>query len=526
MAEAIPDEVEVKLEAATPDVLQQIARLRTLGPYRLRARRAELLQTTYYDTADGALVRAAVALRVRRAGRRWEATAKWPGAVRQGVHARPELTVPLPGPPAAPFVLPAGPLRDALHAYVLDRPLVPLLRTDITRRPVDLLPARGTGAPLAEIALDRVALCTTDGTAAAPPYCEVEIEQRAGTREDCIAAARALRRAFALVPSRGTKFARGLAALGAAGAPLRTTVAADDTLLAATHSLIAAQLARLRGAVSGVRRGDPEAIHQMRVAVRRLRTVVRLGRDALPGRGADALRRELRWLGAALGGVRDLDVQLARLDAHAGQLPAVQRRRLTGYRSALRRRRDTARAGLREVIDGARVTRLLLALERAATPGRRMRPAAGDVPVARAGREAVRRAQRRLRKRGRAVGGRFEAEDLHALRIRAKRLRYLVEALAPFTGRAGRRLVAQLTELQDVLGRFNDAIIAAATVREYLESVTAHPAPATRAALHAFADAELRRAGVAQGEFHHAWRRVTGRRAAKRVANVLAALRA
>lgn len=530
-ADPIPSEVEVKLEAAAPDALRQIARLRALGRYRLRPRRVQALQTTYYDTADRALVRAGIALRVRRAGSRWEATAKWPGAVVKALHTRPELTVALPGAPATPFVLPDGPLREALEVYVLGRALLPLLCTDIERRLLDLLPGDGPGAPLAELALDTVTLRHPDGAAAATPFWEVEIEQRAGTSADCLAAARTLRRQFSLVPSRATKFARGLAALADGRhpvTPLPTTIAAGDTLRAATRGLIGAQLARIRAVVPAVRRGgrDPEPVHQMRVAVRRLRTALRLGRDALPARQAERLTCELRWLAGELGALRDLDVQLANLEWHRRRLGAAARGHLDGYRRALLRQRTVARRATRTLLDGERFAALLLALEH--TAGAAARPAAGPAatPITRAGRQAVKRAWRRLVKRGAALDELPEAEDLHALRIRGKRLRYVLEALEPITGRAGRRVIAQLTELQDVLGRFNDAIVAAGTVRRYLEQLPADADPAARRALGALADAELRRAGAAQAEFHRAWKRFDAKRTTRRLDALLDALHA
>lgn len=524
-AEPIPDEVEVKLEAASGELLTEIAGLRTLGDHRLRRRRVQALQTTYFDTPAMALSRAGVAVRVRRAGRRWEATAKWPGRVRGALHTRPELTVPLRGAPTAPFSPPDGPLAETLRPYLLGRPLQPVLVTHVERRIVDVLPAIGTGV-LAELALDTVQLCRPDGTPAAPAYWEVEIEQRGGSAADCVAVGRALRRRFHLVPSRATKFARGLSAVlppdVAAAPPPPISVA--DTRASATRTIIAIQLGRLRAAQPAARRGDdPEAVHEMRVAVRRLRTALRLGAGALPARQIEALGRELAWLASALGEVRDRDVQLANAAWHRRRLAAPARGPIDGFRRALRRQRLAALATLRERLDSTRHTRLLLALERAATAPRRPPTAAGAEPIAAAGRGAISRAIRKLRKLGDAVDELPQADELHTLRIRAKRLRYALEALQPITGRDGRRLTRQLVRLQDVLGRFNDSMVAAVTVRRYRDALPA-PAPATRAALSAIADGELRRAGAAQARFHRAWKRFREKGARRRLRRLLEAL--
>jgi inorganic triphosphatase YgiF len=519
----IPDEVEVKLEAASRDALEQIAALSALPPYRLRRRRVQALETTYLDTADLALVRARVALRVRRNGRRWEATAKWPGRVAGALHTRPELTVPLPGPPAAPFEPPAGPLRDALQPYLLGRPLRPVLLTRVERRLLDLLPADGTGS-LAEVALDTVSLCRPDGEPAAAEYWEVEIEQRAGTPADCVAAARALRQQFSLVASRATKFERGLAAvLPPTSTPVPAeAVAAGDSLATATRTIIAGQLGRMRCAQARVLGGDePESVHDMRVAIRRLRTALRLGKAALLDNQRAALARELRWLGGELGALRDLDVQLANADWHRRRLDADARGPLDGFRRALRRQRQAARAALHTALGGPRQTRLLLAIERAATPPRRPPTGEAAEAITAAGRRAIKRAARKILERGNAVGELPSTQELHDLRIRAKRLRYVLEALQPITGGDGRRLTRQLIRLQDVLGRFNDSIVAAATIRRYRNALPPPTPEATREALTGLVDAELRRAGAAQAQFHRAWRRFARKGARRRLRALL-----
>ena len=107
------------------------------------------------------------------------------------------------------------------------------------------------------------------------------------------------------------------------------------------------------------------------------------------------------------------------------------------------------------------------------------------------------------------------------MRIRAKRLRYVLEALKPITARDGRRLTKQLVRLQDVLGRFNDSMVTAATVRRYRDGLKPPPPAAAREALSAVADAELRRAGAAQAQFHRAWKRFAEKGARRRLRDLL-----
>ena len=115
--------------------------------------------------------------------------------------------------------------------------------------------------------------------------------------------------------------------------------------------------------------------------------------------------------------------------------------------------------------------------------------------------------------------------ELHDMRIAAKRLRYVLEALKPITGAPGRRLARQLARLQDVLGRFNDAMVAAGAVRAYVETHGDRLDRRVRDALNAVGDAELRRAGAAQAQFHRAWDRFAGKATRRRRRALLAALK-
>lgn len=514
--ESTPAEVEVKLEAGA-DQLGQIAQLRELGPYRLRPRRAQRLHTVYLDTKNLALARAGVALRLRHAGRSWEVSAKWGGRVVGSLHERSELTVVLPGEPAVPFKLPEGPLRIQLMAVVLNRPLVPIFSSEVLRQLRDLVPVRplaAGAAPLAEVALDTVSLHRPNGEEAGVSYCEIEIERRAGRTRDITAFGRALQERFGITPSRGSKFARGLAEMyGAAVAGFQVgSVEAHDSLCAAARKVVAAQLARLRAADPGTRLGlDPEAVHEERVAVRRLRAALRAFAAGFPPQLLERLRVELRWLGSMLGAVRDLDVQLANLAWHAHRLGQAAGG-LDTFRHHLENERTERRAELLAAFDTPRYFRLLAALERFATgPAPRHPHGEGARPVAAVGRRAAKRALRRLIRDGDAMGELPEAEELHALRIRAKRVRYLFEALKPISGTPGRRLIKQLARLQDVLGRFNDSMVAASFVRAYRDGPGASADEAVRRVLSAMADVELRRAGAAQAEFARAWRRFTGK---------------
>jgi len=513
-------EVEAKLLAERPTVLRAIARLTQLGDYVLRPRATVRLHSVYLDTAAFTLARHGIALRVRRQGRRWEATAKWAGSSAGSLHQRPELTVPLPGPPPSPFELPDGPLRTYLCAVVVGRPLRPILATDIRRQLLDVLPP-GPGdtaaAPVAEIALDRVRLSAVDGTPATDTYWEVEIERLNGRKRDVTRVAALLQAQVPLLPSPTTKFGRGLQLIGGpAQFPLPVPVVGPaDTVAAAARTIVWRHLQRLRAYDPGTRLGDdPEALHDFRVALRRLRAALRAFEAGFPGRFRVYLRKEFRWLGQITGGVRDLDVQLANLQRHAATLPEAHRQGTVALRQYLTAQRVERRDALLRGLESPRYFTLLhglddfvdgaLSFARTATGGRDL--------VAPAGRRGVKRAFRRLRERVDTVHEIPTPEELHLVRIAAKRLRYLLEFLEDLTGKNGKRVVKRVVALQDLLGAHHDAVIAAEFIRSYVDAHAAELGAADLLTLGAVAGRELQLAEEHRAAFWRAWKQcVRGR---------------
>jgi inorganic triphosphatase YgiF len=519
----IPLEMEAKLLVPTTTDLRAIARLTHLGPYPLRPRGAVRLHSSYLDTPNLALARNGVAMRLRRQGRQWEATVKWAGRVEGDVHERPELTIVLPRAPALPFVVLPGPLHTQLAALVAGRPLAPILISEIHRRLFDVLPSdpalppEATSTPIAELALDRVRLRAPQEGQPETTYCEVEVERRHGNRRDIVSLARLLQQGFGLLSSSDSKFARGVTLLYGSGiiGSGDQRVLAYDTMQTAARRIVARHLHRLRLRDPGTRTGeDPEALHDMRVATRRLRAAVRIFAAGIPSRLQTRMTGELQWLGGLLGGVRDLDVQLAKLDGFTAAAPAGFRPPLGCLHAYLDGERTRRRAAMLAGLDTPRYFRLLIQLERFAfsRDAKRPRDAAAQEPIATAGRRAIKEAFGRLRKRGKKIQAMPHPEDLHALRIRAKRLRYLLEFLQDLTGKAGRRLVKRVTELQDLLGSYHDAVVAADFVRTYVEGAGAQLPPASMVALGALVASELRLAEQKRADFERTWRRFTRKR--------------
>jgi CHAD domain-containing protein len=213
---------------------------------------------------------------------------------------------------------------------------------------------------------------------------------------------------------------------------------------------------------------DPEGVHQMRVSVRRIRAALKADGASLD----DAtLQTELKWIAGLLGAVRDLDVQLDHLRAQAADFEPAEReaveRLLLGLRAARRKARQRLLAGLRS----QRYTALLESLAAAArttAPAPLTSPDKPKRAVAAAFTDLVRRPYRKLRKAVDQLDEEPPDDDLHALRIRGKRLRYAAELAEPQGGKPVRKLILATKNLQDILGDHQDAVLAEQEIRRLL----------------------------------------------------------
>lgn len=252
----------------------------------------------------------------------------------------------------------------------------------------------------------------------------------------------------------------------------------------------------------GTRQGtDPEHLHQMRVSVRRMRAALRSGREFLDITRSEPLRAELRWLGRELGPIRDLDVLLERLHGQAALLPAAERSAAQDLLDGLRTERDRARAELLSALDEPRYQRLLQDVADAVRGGIAAPESAGDE---RDLRRSVRGQLRELDEQIARLPAEPRDEQLHALRIRGKRLRYAAELARPISGKPVRRVLRKAEHFQDVLGEHQDACVAAHRLREQLASTGGDAAAAFAAGR--LVEREAARRAERRARWYSCWR--------------------
>jgi CHAD domain-containing protein len=241
-----------------------------------------------------------------------------------------------------------------------------------------------------------------------------------------------------------------------------------------------------------------DAVHEARVAVRRMRSDLRSFEPFLEDGWARALREEMRWLGDALGAARDADILVGRLGRDVEELPEEDRTRAYLALSPFRNTRDLVYEHIDVVIHDGRYAELLARIVAAgrhpvlgARAGESARFAIAEVMAA-----SWKRLRRGVRERSRPP---TDAE-LHAIRICAKRVRYAAEAAEEVCGPPARRFARRVQRLQAVLGEQHDAIVAEAALRAQAEGTQALFAGELIVI-------EARRAAAARRRWRRAWKR-------------------
>jgi CHAD domain-containing protein len=451
-------ESEVKLGAGPafhlPDLSGVLDGIAVTPPEAVR------LETVYYDTPDLRLARWGVSLR-HRAGEGW--TLKLPpataaGSPRGGLLERDELVFQggAKKPPQAAV--------DIVRAYVRKAELVAVARLSTVRRRVRLVDA--AGARVAEVVDDEVSV--RDGRRVAARFREIEVEvmeQPNGANGIVDPIVLRLRGAGAGAPDPTPKHIRALGPRAmeppeVAALPVQADSPARDVI----KHVFAESIASLLKHDPLVRTsGDPEAVHQARVATRKLRSHLRTFGPLLDPDWTEPLRSELGWLALGLGAVRDREVLLERLRERAKSLPESDVRSAGSLLHVLDEEIKTLRTKLMAELGSPRyidlLDRLVIAAHAPATLTEADGPASNVLPALASG------PWRRLRSAVNQLPETPADPELHRIRILAKRARYAAEAVVPVAGKAAEAFARAAAKLQTVLGEHQDNVTAQAWLR-------------------------------------------------------------
>jgi CHAD domain-containing protein len=455
-------------------------------PFEGRELPEQVLTSTYYDTDDLRLADGGITLRRRTADDRepvWQL--KLPG---DGDRLELEWPAPTHAVPAE--------VRELLTAHTRRRPLS-VVATLRTRRAGVMVENGGTD--VAEVVSDSVDVL--DDGRPVQAFHEIEAELVDGD-------ARALRDLEQELRDAGASDADGRPKLFHALSLRPPTPPTYGT----------SQRARLAGALETqyreilthdprTRLGDPEALHDHRVAARRLRAMLRAGRPLIDRQWADDLRRPLKNAGVELAEVRDLDVLIEQLRGNVDQLDGPVRAGGLRILQALERRRERAHMVLLAALAGGAYISLLNRLELAVAEPR----FSGSGSLA----KALAREHRRTCRKVRRLPTRPADGELHEIRKAVKRARYSAELSGTVGVKGTRKYLKRAKQVQNVLGDHQDAVVAAEVLQQLRAELPDH---AAQLALTALTERQSERRVRARAAFPKAWKRFQkqGRKLRKR----------
>ncbi|MGD8684359.1 MAG: CHAD domain-containing protein [Chloroflexota bacterium] len=485
------------------------------------------VEDRYIDTAYGALEKAGFGARLRR-----EDNGPVTVTVKSASHERPgeddegaadaralSQRVEVEGPAAEhldPDGWPSSAARELINE-VRDGARLRTLFTINQRREKKTL-ALDDGP--VQVALDRVAIFR--GARPLASFSVLEVEAGNGSGANLIRLAGLIEATGFVVPEPRSKeeIARHYVAQAAKDpnhrlprVPKSPGIKADDSLGTAGRKVLRLHLARMLHFEAGTRSGeDIEDLHKMRVATRRMRGAWRVFDGAYRPKVQRRYVKELRSIARALGEVRDIDVLLEDLESYIVGLPAPGRVAVEPLRSAWRRQREVARKrliarldskGYREFVDDY--------LDFTESPGAAeiLTPLGQPSLVRDTAGSRILSAYEHVRAYQTIITW-ADVPTLHALRIEAKRLRYTMEYFSEVLPVTSRKLIAQVTELQDHLGLMNDADVAATATREWLNLHAPQLPSTSREAVGLYLDSREARVEQLRRSFRPLWRRITG----------------
>ena len=450
-------------EDLLPAALAALSQAFTVTP---EASAPDARRSTWLDTFDWRLYRAGLILELdqaRRGGR----------LLLRSADGTPQAEQPVTGwPPRRPALdLPPGPVRDRIMALISPRALLPIVRAVSTASAARLLNA--DGKTVARLVAEHITVTavapgpagsTAAGTTAELPL-RLAITEVRGYPGQARRAAALLAGLPGVSHASQSVFTAALTPLGRHPAGYTSGVDAEITASMPAPVAVARLLLRLLDTleqnVDGVLRDiDTEFLHDLRVAVRRTRSAIKLLGGVLPADLDRHYGAEFKWLGDLTTPTRDLDVHLLGFGPMTAQLVAASPADLEPFRAFLLRRRVREFRRLAAALRGPRFRAItddwrkaLLEIRDAGASGKRRRPpTAAELALSTTG-----RAFRRIVAHGAAITAESPPESLHDLRKRAKELRYLLEFFAPLHDPvAYRKVVGELKSLQDCLGDFQD----------------------------------------------------------------------
>ena len=491
-------EVELKLEVPA-DSLHRLARSSLLQAARKKPSKrakAATLVSVYFDTDKLKLRNKGLSLRVRRIGRRHVQTIKQETGESAGLFARHEWEHQIGGSQPELDVAKDGALKPMFSKSVR-RGLKPIFETRVRRT---VYPIQSGDSEI-ELTVEKGKV---EAGRASSPLCEVELELKRGESAELFKLARTLAEEIPLQLAVQSKAERGYALVAGEvpeavkAAPV--ALAPDFSRQVAFQAIARACLRHLVANQSVTLRGEPEGVHQMRVALRRMRAAISLFADMLHDPQTEQMKEQFKWITQELGPARELDVFISRVVK-----PLAQGRRngagVAVLTKDLQQRREEAFARACAAVESPRFRGLVLDTACWIEAGDWTRnpddltALLREQAIVGASADEMRRRWKKILKAGARLGE-LDPERRHKMRLQAKKLRYASEFFAGAfpgkkTGRRREAFVAGLEKLQDALGDLNDIAVHAGLTERILHTQDARGKQRPVRAKKAFAAGRL-----------------------------------
>jgi CHAD domain-containing protein len=417
---------------------------------------------TYLDTDDWRIHRAGFALRIRSESGKSEATLKSLHSASAEVADRRELSETMENSESESIQQSIGPVGTRVHAVSGAHALLPLFEVRTSRQRFAIR-REDEAKQLGEIALDETVISRPHGEPQTSMQ-RVEVEALTEAHEPLQSLVKTLRSDCALKAASDTKYSQGLKSVGLAPAPAPEFT---PTAVDASMSIVEVALANLRRYLSawhlhepGARLGDnPEELHDLRVAARRLDAILRQFRSSLPASFL-RIRPTLKIVLRALGDSRDLDVALSELKTFSRELPKSDRDSVEPLKRHLVSERGRARARMLSVLDSASVQKDLQELTSLLTAHSAASQQSSPELALNVAPELIRRRYRKVRKGADLLTSDSSIEAYHEVRGYVKKLRYALEAVAVLYGKPADEMLRTLRRWQEKLGVQQDAAVA------------------------------------------------------------------
>ncbi|MFH1148622.1 MAG: CHAD domain-containing protein [Pseudomonadota bacterium] len=467
--------VEVELKLALPDPEAEdtvIAAIRECG-YTVKELQPVRNIDIYLDTFDWSLMKKKLALRYRIADGRAVYTIKSLGKIEDGITKRMEIEAPLDGPVDCPAEVLSKQIRSLIDGIIYPRKLLEHIQIRTERKRYRIVSPEGAKI---EFAFDTSVsslrgLHTPKRT---QKFYEMEAELREGPETSLSTLSGLLSETFGYLPSSSSKlesaFERLKITIPSKNLPEEYAIRLDDRLDLAVRKILACQFTRFRDQLPGVKRDiDTEFVHQARVAIRRMRSALRLFRDAVPKSANDCLAGELEWMGSLFGAVRDLDVFLLNLCRFKERVERFSLKWKAVFDRWIEEQRRSRLTSLLEALESQRYgnfERRLLRFVEAPIYAHPRAPLAIK-PVHQMAPLIIKEKLAAVIDQGHRVLENQRPKQFHRLRIQTKRLRYACEFMASAYGKDLDSFVERTVEIQDCLGEIQDSVF----TRKYIDSL-------------------------------------------------------